>query len=194
MSISDSTWLDIDKWQSHARSHARVHTTILKPCWILSGTTRVRWHHKGKTRNVNTEKRTNMEPRNRWQGNYRAIQGSKLKMQKRQATVDRWKVAEAKKAATRNDLDRTSASYNHILVLLLSLFFFQIFWNLPNTVFVFPALVIMSFLLTAMSVRTHPKYQKFSTSSILFPRAEMTLLAWHFPMVNWSYLFSVHWL
>ena len=29
-----------------------THTTILRPSWILSGTTRVSWHQKGKTRKV----------------------------------------------------------------------------------------------------------------------------------------------
>jgi len=29
-----------------------THTTILRPSWILSGTTRVSWHQKGKNRKV----------------------------------------------------------------------------------------------------------------------------------------------
>ena len=29
--------------------HACMHATILQPSWILSGTTRVSWHQKGKT-------------------------------------------------------------------------------------------------------------------------------------------------
>jgi len=29
-----------------------THTTALQPSWILSGTTRVNWHQKGKTRKV----------------------------------------------------------------------------------------------------------------------------------------------
>jgi len=32
--------------------HAHTHTTILQPSWILSGTTRVSGHQKGKTRKV----------------------------------------------------------------------------------------------------------------------------------------------
>jgi len=30
--------------------HTHTHTTILRPSWILSGTTRVSQHQKGKTR------------------------------------------------------------------------------------------------------------------------------------------------
>jgi len=29
-----------------------AHTTVLQPCWILSGMTQVNWHQKGKTRKV----------------------------------------------------------------------------------------------------------------------------------------------
>jgi len=32
-----------------AQLHAHTHTTILQPSWILSGTTRVSQHQKGKT-------------------------------------------------------------------------------------------------------------------------------------------------
>jgi len=31
----------------HTKTH--THTTVLRPSWILSGTTRVSWHQKGKT-------------------------------------------------------------------------------------------------------------------------------------------------
>jgi len=34
------------------KKHDNTHTTILWPSWILSGTTQMRWHQKGKTRKV----------------------------------------------------------------------------------------------------------------------------------------------
>jgi len=38
------------KTHKHTNRHTHhTHTTILRPSWILSGTTRVRWHQKGKT-------------------------------------------------------------------------------------------------------------------------------------------------
>jgi len=41
--------------RTHACTHAHTHTptTVLRPCWILFGTTRVSWHLKGKTGKVN---------------------------------------------------------------------------------------------------------------------------------------------
>jgi len=33
----------------HTHTHTHAHTTVLQPSWILSGTTRVSWHQKGKT-------------------------------------------------------------------------------------------------------------------------------------------------
>ena len=34
---------------THTHTHAHIHThTVLRPSWILSGTTRVSWHQKGK--------------------------------------------------------------------------------------------------------------------------------------------------
>ena len=47
-----STWLAVAEicwFHMHARMHARTHTTVLWPCWILSRTTRVSRHQKGKT-------------------------------------------------------------------------------------------------------------------------------------------------
>jgi len=37
---------------AHTHTHTHTHTTILWPSWILSGTTRVSRHQKGKTRKV----------------------------------------------------------------------------------------------------------------------------------------------
>jgi len=58
--------------------------------------------------------------------------------------------------------DRTSASYNRILVSMPSLLFFQIFSSLPYTEleFAFPTLVIISLSLPPVSVTTLLKYQK----------------------------------
>jgi len=37
---------------SSRETHTHTHTTVLWPSWILSGTTRVSHHQKGKTRKV----------------------------------------------------------------------------------------------------------------------------------------------
>jgi len=37
---------------THAHTHTQTHTTILCPSWILSGTTQVSRHQKGKTKKV----------------------------------------------------------------------------------------------------------------------------------------------
>jgi len=39
-------------FKPHTHTHTHIHTTILQPSWILSGTTLVRRHQKGKTRKV----------------------------------------------------------------------------------------------------------------------------------------------
>jgi len=49
MVSSDS---DFDFTHTHARTHAHTHTTVLRPSWILSGTTWVSQHLKGKTMKV----------------------------------------------------------------------------------------------------------------------------------------------
>jgi len=36
----------------HTHTHTHTQTTVLRPSWILSGTTQVSWHQKGKTRKV----------------------------------------------------------------------------------------------------------------------------------------------
>jgi len=40
--------------RTHTHTHTHTHTTILWPSWILSGTTRVSRHQKGKTRKIKT--------------------------------------------------------------------------------------------------------------------------------------------
>ena len=49
--IAQFTWMHA---HTHARTHTHTHTqtTVLRPSWILSGTTRVSRHQKGKTRKV----------------------------------------------------------------------------------------------------------------------------------------------
>ena len=56
------------------------------------------------------------------------------------------------------------ASYNRLLVLVP--FVLTKILSLPNTEFAFPTPIIISYSLTPVSV-TLPKYQKFSTPSIL---------------------------
>jgi len=37
---------------THAHTHTHTHSTILRPSWILSGTTQMSWHQRSKTRKV----------------------------------------------------------------------------------------------------------------------------------------------
>jgi len=64
--------------------------------------------------------------------------------------------------------DRTSASYNCIMVFMPSLLFFQIFSSLPNTEFVFPTLVIISFSLPPSQLQHFPSSRNFPPPQSFF--------------------------